>query len=119
MSQKYERGDLIEKGSFSEIYKFIYKKNSCILAGKIISLESSKKPSFISEENILKLANHPNIIKFKESFSDDKNHYIITKYPNGNLSNLLKVRGNKLTEPEIKYYVSQLVSALIYLKKII
>ena len=118
MSQKYEIGDLIEIGSFSEVYKFINKKNSYISAGKIFSLENYKKSSYIIEENILKFVNHPNIIKYKESFSDDKNHYIITDYyPNGNLKNLCKNRENKLTEPEIKYYVSQMVSALIYLKK--
>jgi len=118
MSQKYAIGDFIKKGSFSEIYTFINKKNSDVYAAKIFSLEDYKQPSFVSEENLLKFVNHPNIIKYKESFSDDKNHYIITEYyPNGNLNVLCKNRDNKLTEPEIKYYVSQLVSALIYLKK--
>ena len=118
MSQKYEIGDLIEKGSFSEIYKFINKTNSYISAGKVISLENSIKSSYITEEDILKIVNHPNIIKYKESFSDDKNHYIITDYyPNGNLNKLCISRENKLTEFEIKYYLLQIVSALIYLKK--
>ena len=120
MSQEYEIGDLIEKGSFSEVYKFINKKSSYISAGKIISLENYKKTNnfYTREENILKILNHPNIIKFKESFNDNKNHYIITEYcPNGNLNDLCRKRGNKLTEFEIKYYVLQIVSALIYLKK--
>ena len=57
--------------------------------------------------------NHPNIIKFKESFSDDKDHYILTDYcPGGNLFTLVRKR-KKLTETEIKYYIIQLVSALI------
>ena len=43
MSQKYEIGDLIDKGSFSEVYKFINKKNSYISAGKIITLEKYQK----------------------------------------------------------------------------
>ena len=118
MSQKYEIGDLIDKGSFSEVYKFINKKNSYISAGKIISLEKfQKNMTYVTEENILKMVNHPNIIKFKESYNDDKNHYIITEYyPNGNLNDLCKKRGNKLTEFEIKYYLLQIVSALIYLK---
>ena len=118
MSQKYEIGDLIDKGSFSEVYKFINKKNSYISAGKIITLEKfQKNMTYVTEENILKMVNHPNIIKFKESYNDDKNHYIITEYyPNGNLNDLCKKRGNKLTEFEIKYYLLQIVSALIYLK---
>lgn len=119
MSHDYEISDLIEKGSFSEVYKFINKKNSYISAGKIIDLEKyQKNKQYSIEENILKMLNHPNIIKYKESFSDDQNHYIITEYyPNGNLNNLCKNRGNKLTEFEIKYYLLQMVSALIYLKK--
>ena len=118
MTEQYEIGDLIDKGSFSEVYKFINKTNSYISAGKIIKLDDyRKKPSYVTEENILKFVNHPNIIKYKESFSDDKNHYIITDYyPNGNLNNLC-IKRDKLTEFEVKYYVLQIVLALIYLKK--
>ena len=123
MSDKYKIEDLIEKGSFSEIYKLKNKSNSYIYAVKIIHLEKLKKlNSYNTEEIILKQLAHPNIIKFLESFDDGKNHYIITDYyPNGNLSDFSKIReskGNKLTEIEIKYYVLQIVNALMYLKKI-
>ena len=108
MSHQYEIGDLIDKGSFSEVYKFINKKNSYISAGKIIALNDYKnKPSFVTEENILKIVNHPNIIKYKESFSEDNNYYILTDYyPNGNLNDLCNKRDNILTEFEenIIYY---------------
>ena len=122
MSDKYKISDLIEKGSFSEVYKFINKNNSCVYAGKIIPFEKFKKGnSFYSEETILKQLDHPNIIKFIESFEDSENHYIITDYyPNGNLHDFCLIRENKvnkLTEIEIKYYVLQIVNALIYLKK--
>ena len=117
MADKYIIGELIKKGNFSNINKFIDKNNFCIFAGKIIPLEEAKKPLYISEENILKSINHPNIIKFKESFSDKQNHYIITDYyPNGELFGLQKKR-IKFTEIEIKYYTFQMVSALIYLKQ--
>jgi serine/threonine protein kinase len=120
MSQKYDIGDLIEKGNFSEIYKCINKMNSNLSAGKKISLENYEKKnlSYIYEENILKCVNHQNIIKYKESFSDDKDHYIITDYyPNGNLYNLFRKRRNKFNEFEIKNYLIQMVNALIYLKQ--
>jgi len=79
MSDKYKIEDLIKKGSFSEIYKLINKSNSYIYAGKIIPLEKLKKlNSYDTEEIILKQLDHPNIIKFIESFDDDKYHYIIT-----------------------------------------
>ena len=122
MSDKYKISDLIEKGSFSEVYKFINKNNSYVYAGKIIPFEKfNKGNSFYSEETILKQLDHPNIIKFIESFDDSQNHYIITDYyPNGNLKDFCLIRdnkANKLTEIEIKYYVLQIVNALIYLKK--
>ena len=122
MSDKYEIGDLIEKGSFSEVYKFINKSNFYVYAGKIIPLEKYKKFSlYKSEEIFLKKLDHPNIIKFIESFDDSENHYIITDYyPKGNLIDFCIIReskGNKLTEIEIKYYVLQIVNVLIYLKK--
>ena len=121
MSDKYKIGDLIDKGSFSKVYKFINKRNFYVYAGKIIPLEKLKISSYKSEEIILKKLDHPNIIKFIESFDDNENHYIITEYyPKGKLSDFSKIRestGNKLTEIEIKYYVLQIVNALIYLKK--
>ena len=62
-------------------------------------------------------------MKFIESYDDSENHYIITDYyPKGSLIDFCIIReskGNKLTEIEIKYYVLQIVNALIYLKKII
>jgi len=117
MADKYIIGELIRKGNFSYIYKFIDKNNSCIFAGKIIPHEEAKKVPSIAEENILKSINHPNIIKFKESFSDKQNLFIITDYyPNGDLFDLLQKK-IKLNEIEIKYYTFQIVSALIYLKQ--
>ena len=122
MSANYTIGDLIKKGSFSDIYEFKNKRNSKIYAGKVFALEKFKESSsYKIEEKILKSVNHPNIIKFRESFSDDENHYIITDYyPNGNLMELTNRRekeGSKLTEIEIKYYLTQIVSTLIYLKQ--
>jgi hypothetical protein len=53
MSEKYSIGELIDKGNFSIIHKFIDKKNSDTFAGKIISLEDAKNNLYITEENII------------------------------------------------------------------
>jgi len=55
MSDKYKIGDLIDKGSFNRVYKFINLSNFYVYAGKIIPLEKYIKiSSYKAEEIILK-----------------------------------------------------------------
>lgn len=83
---KYERGNLLGKGSFSNNYKLTNLENNHVSAVKIIPKNEEKK--FIDEINILKSINHPNIISYENIFEDNENLYLLTEYcSNGTLQN--------------------------------
>ena len=50
MSDKYEIGDLIEKGSFSEVYKFINKKIHISRLAKYFLLKISKSQNIFQKK---------------------------------------------------------------------
>lgn len=66
------------------------------------------------EVSILKKANHPNVVKFKEAMQSDTHLFIIMDYvPGVELTNL--VHTSSLSEHEARIYIAQLVHALVYL----
>lgn len=116
----------IGKGSFSKV--FIGYNINCktdppeYLAIKRVNLSDMKKMSIkrIKREiNLLKSLNHPNIVKFYDSFTDvASNIYIVTEYCNyGDLSRFTGKKGkkNKLSHDDIKTFFCQFKSGLRYL----
>eukprot|EP00826_Nyctotherus_ovalis_P034798 TRINITY_DN2927_c0_g2_i10.p1 TRINITY_DN2927_c0_g2~~TRINITY_DN2927_c0_g2_i10.p1 ORF type:complete len:435 (-),score=115.76 TRINITY_DN2927_c0_g2_i10:656-1891(-) len=119
MVRKYVKGKFLGKGGFARCYEFLEAATGNPFAAKIISKSSlSKKHSkqkLISEINIHKSLNHPRIVKFKTSFEDAQNIYIILELcPNKTLKELLK-RRKTLTEIEARCYLGQIIPALEYL----
>ena len=107
---KYERGNLLGRGSFSDNYKLTNLENNHISAVKIIPKNEEKK--FLGEINILKSLNYPNVISYENLFEDDENYYLLTEFcPNGTLQELIKSR-KTLTEFEIQVIIIRLVKDL-------
>ena len=112
--RQYLKGNLIAKGSFSEVYEFIEPNNNLISAGKIIPKNLFKK--FKEEIFILKNLHHPNIISFEKTFEDSENIYLLTEFcPNGTMAYLLTKR-KELNEFEIQIYIIQIINILKYLR---
>lgn len=66
------------------------------------------------EANILKTLSHPNIVKYIDSFEENKVFYMVIEYINGNdLRNLFI--GRATTEVQVKDFCKQLFDALEYL----
>lgn len=60
---------------------------------------------------------HLNVVRFYTGFEDAAHVYSIMELcPNGTLGDLLHHRGT-LAEPEVRYYMSQLLDALQFLKE--
>ncbi len=69
----------------------------------------------MSEIKIHKQMEHPKIVHLEKYFEDKDNVYIILELcPNLSLNDMIK-RWKKLTDIEVRYYVTQLVSAVQYL----
>ena len=110
---------IIGEGNYGEVRKVIYKKKKDKnFAIKILKKNEENLKYFERELNIMKILDHPNIIKFCEIYVSNKNFYIIMEHCSGeSLRNYLKKK-KFLTESETKNFFYQICKALNYLHNI-
>ena len=87
-SVRYEKGDLIGRGSWGEVFKIINKDDRQLRAMKIIPKQKIKEAQLerndlLREVDLQKNLDHPNILKVYEYFEDAMNFYIVTEFVNG------------------------------------
>lgn len=126
LSDKYQILSLLGKGGFSEVYKAYDCEHMCFVACKIHQLSpnwsESVKSNYIRhalrENQVLKVLNHPNIIRHYDSVEIDSNSFCtVLEYCSGpDLANYLKSQ-KTLSEKEAKLIIKQLLSALKFLNE--
>uniref|UniRef100_A0A3B3R979 Protein kinase domain-containing protein n=1 Tax=Paramormyrops kingsleyae TaxID=1676925 RepID=A0A3B3R979_9TELE len=108
-SRSYSRDELLGQGSFGKCYKVTDLVSGDSFAMKVIPLYSCEL------EEILKKLRHKNVVGFSHSFEDDQFMYIFMELcSRQTLGDILKSRGT-LTDPEVRYYIQQLISGLKYI----
>lgn len=73
MEEHYRVGDFIAEGSYGKVYKGTKKSSGEQVAIKIISklkMEEADLEVQANEIEILKVCNHPNIVKLVDSYED-------------------------------------------------
>ena len=119
LSDLYEIKDVLGKGKFGLVRLGILKENGRKVAIKIINkklvslldLEQVK-----TEVEILKIAQHPNIIRLYDVFENEKYIYIIMEYcGGGDLFSYIEKRGFQLKESRAAEIIHKLSTALYYL----
>lgn len=108
----------IGKGGFSIVYKGFNIETDQVVAIKKINIETIP-PILLNkieaEVKLLQSLYHPNIIKYYELIKSRDSYYIILEYcPGGDLHK--KIARIGLSQELIKKYITQLASALKYLK---
>lgn len=106
----------IGRGSFSKVYRGqnINCKNDDVAIKKINKIKVEKILDRIEKEiEIIKSLNHPNIIQYKNIFTDDNNIYIVSEYCNG--GTLKELIETCLSEKEKKTCMIQIKNAMKYL----
>lgn len=87
IEKNYEVLEVIGQGGFGEVKKVRHKELDIIRALKTIKKSRYKSQAELkmikNEISIMKLVDHPSIVKLFEFFEDDENFYIITEYCNG------------------------------------
>ena len=114
---------LIGKGSFGEVYLAKKQNSDKLYAIKMIDkklADTKMRRYFEYEIKILKMLNHPNIVKLEKLKISLHNYYIIMEYVNGGeLSNYLKIYkfkyGKAFPEEVVQYLMKQIVDALVYI----
>lgn len=87
IEKNYEILEIIGKGGFGEVKKVKHKQLDITRALKIIKKSRYTTPAEIktikNEINLMKVVDHPNIVKLFEFFEDHENIYILTELCNG------------------------------------
>eukprot|EP00347_Sterkiella_histriomuscorum_P024166 403332075 len=121
----YEILEHIGQGGFGEVKKVRHKELNIIRALKIIKKSKYKSTAELkmikNEIAIMKLVDHPNIVKLFEFFEDDEQFFIITEYcSGGQLFEMIRQK-RQFTENEAAQIMMQLLSAIAHchLRKVV
>lgn len=115
----YSKGRLLGKGGFARCYEAIDLSSNKTYAVKVIPHSRVAKPhqreKIINEIELHKELHHKHIVKFSHHFEDMENIYIFLEHcSRKSLAHIWKSR-HTLLEPEVRYYLKQIISALKYL----
>ena len=114
----YQLGDLLGRGASGSVFRalnFLTGETVAIKSISLLTLAPSSLPDIMSEIDLLKNLNHPNIVKYKGFARDKDNLFIVLEYcENGSLQTILKKFG-KFPESLVAVYISQVLEGLIYL----
>ena len=133
MYQKIEDLYLIKplgKGAFGGVYLSGKQNSNKLFATKKISREIADRPKFkkylVNEINIMKILDHPNIVKFEELKKTSHSYFIVMEYINGGglaacLKDYIQKNGKAFSVEIVQYLMRQIIDALNYIhdKKII
>ncbi|KAH8830757.1 hypothetical protein DL96DRAFT_1594203 [Flagelloscypha sp. PMI_526] len=114
----YQLGDSLGKGAFGQVYRALNWSTGETVAVKEIELSNIPKSELgdiMSEIDLLKNLNHPNIVKYKGYAKTPQYLYIILEFcENGSLYAISK-RFGKFPETLVAVYISQVLEGLVYL----
>ena len=114
----------VGKGAFGEVFLATKEGSKELYAAKRLNRENSEKPKNMkrlsNEINILKVVEHPNIIKVFDLKKTENYFYIITEYCNGGslsycLMKYIKLYQKPFSEEIVQYLMRQIVDAIYYL----
>ncbi|KAK0145291.1 Serine/threonine-protein kinase PLK3 [Merluccius polli] len=115
----YSKGKLLGKGGFARCYEMTDLTSNKMYAVKVIPQSRVSKPhqrdKITNEIELHKTLSHKHVVKFSHHFEDQENIYIFLELcSRKSLAHIWKAR-RTLTEPEVRYYLRQIISGLKYL----
>uniref|UniRef100_A0A1A8F740 Serine/threonine-protein kinase PLK n=1 Tax=Nothobranchius korthausae TaxID=1143690 RepID=A0A1A8F740_9TELE len=115
----YSKGKLLGKGGFARCYEMTDLSNNKMYAVKVIPQSRVSKPhqrdKITNEIELHRTLSHKHVVKFSHYFEDQENIYIFLELcSRKSLAHIWKAR-HTLTEPEVRYYLKQIISGLKYL----
>jgi calcium-dependent protein kinase len=121
----YKIGKVLGSGSFGEVRKVIHKETNEIRAVKIfrkdLAVSNLTIEKLMEEIQLLKVLDHPNIIRLYEFFEDTKRFYIVMELCNGGELFDEILNKQSFSESVAATIIYQLISAVAYMhsKKIV
>uniref|UniRef100_A0A671X973 Serine/threonine-protein kinase PLK3 n=1 Tax=Sparus aurata TaxID=8175 RepID=A0A671X973_SPAAU len=111
--------DVPSEGGFARCYEMTDLSTNKMYAVKVIPQSRVSKPhqrdKITNEIELHKTLSHKHVVKFSHHFEDQENIYIFLELcSRKSLAHIWKAR-HTLTEPEVRYYLKQIISGLKYL----
>jgi len=117
----YKVIEFLGKGGFAQVYKLQsndtgnFYAAKCVWKEHITSRSTAKK--VVHEIKIHSKLQHKHIVRMERHFEDSKFVYLLLEVcENQSMMELMK-RRKRLTEPEVRYYLLQLIDACAYLHR--
>ncbi|KAL8030770.1 hypothetical protein ABFX02_14G307400 [Erythranthe guttata] len=116
-ADSYDKIDKVGQGTYSNVYKAREKSTGKIVALKKVRFDTTEPESvkFMAREiMILQKLDHPNIIKLQGLATSRMQYsiYLVFEYMHSDLTKIISRPDEILSEPQIKCYMQQLLSAL-------
>uniref|UniRef100_A0A7E4VY55 Serine/threonine-protein kinase PLK n=1 Tax=Panagrellus redivivus TaxID=6233 RepID=A0A7E4VY55_PANRE len=115
---QFKRGKFLGKGGFARCYELRDSKDE-VWAAKVIPKamlqKTTHKEKFVNEIDIHQSVSHAYIVKILKCVSDSNNMYILMELCSNRSLMELQKRRSYVTEPEARYFLKQIVSAVCYL----
>ncbi|KAK4490218.1 hypothetical protein RD792_000877 [Penstemon davidsonii] len=116
-ADSYVKIDKVGQGTYSNVYKARDKDSGKIVALKKVRFDTSEPESvkFMAREiMILQRLDHPNIVKLEGLATSRMQYslYLVFECMQSDLSRILSQPDQRLTEPQVKCYMHQLLSGL-------
>ena len=112
------------KGAYGEVYLTKIKGDSKLIATKKLDKDfcenETTKKYIINEINILKMLNHPNIVKFIDLKRTQNHYYIMMEYCNGGelskvLGKYIEKNGKPFPQEIVQHLMKQIIDAFKYI----
>ncbi|XP_030492535.2 probable serine/threonine-protein kinase At1g54610 [Cannabis sativa] len=115
-AESYDKLDKVGQGTYSNVYKARDRDTGQIVALKKVRFETSEPESvkFMAREiTILRKLDHPNVLKLEGLATSRMQYslYLVFEFMHSDLSRIIS-SPERLTEPQIKCYMHQLLSGL-------
>lgn len=120
--KNYVKGKFLGKGGFARVFEFYCQESKQVTAGKVLPknslLKARARQKLMNEIKIHRSLHNKNVVGFDHYFEDGENIYILLELcTNQTLCELMR-RRKRITELEVQYYMTQLISALQYLHSV-
>jgi len=116
---RYQKGKFLGKGGFAKCYELTEVGNNKRWAGKIVEkktlIKYRAKEKLTTEIKIHRSLDHDSIVGFHRFFEDHDCVYILLEVCDCQTMMELHKRRRVLTEPEVRYYLTQILDATDYM----
>ncbi|KAG7349684.1 sserine/threonine protein kinase with PASTA sensor domain [Nitzschia inconspicua] len=116
---RYLRGRLLGKGGFAKVYLCTALDTNKAYAIKIVPkanlTKARARQKLQAEIKIHRTLKHKNVCEYKHFFEDRENCYILLELCHNQSMNEMIKRRKRLTEPEVRYFMNQLLESVKYL----